>query len=73
MIEDGRVRTNEASLLRCWEGEAWQHIVKEAGTNLAWVKNRLLKVGHQVIIANACKLRVIAENESKSDRRMRKC
>jgi hypothetical protein len=49
------------------EGEAWQHIVKEAGTNLPWV-NRLLKVGHQVIIANACKLRAIVENESKSDR-----
>jgi len=68
VIEEGRVRTNEESLRRHWEGEARQRMVMETGTHSPWVSRLLKELGHQVIVANARKLRAVTENESKSDR-----
>jgi len=68
VMEEGRVRTNEEALRRHWEGEARQRMVLESGTHSPWVYRLLQELGHQVIVANARKVRAIWENESKNDR-----
>jgi transposase len=68
VIEEGRVRTNEEAFRRHWEGEPRQRIAMETGTHSPWVYRLLKGLGHQVIVANARKVRAIWENESKNDR-----
>lgn len=68
VIEEGRIRTSEEAFRRHWEGEARQRIVMETGTHSPWVYRLLQGLGHQVIVANARKVRAIWENESKNDR-----
>lgn len=43
-------------------------MVLETGTHSPWISRLLGSFGHQVIVANARKLRAISENESKNDR-----
>lgn len=69
VMEEGRVRTNEEAMRRHWEGEPRQRVVMETGTHSPWVSRLLKGFGHQVIVANARKVRAIWENESKNDRR----
>jgi transposase len=69
VMEEGRVRTSEAGFRRQWEGESRQRIVLETGTHSPWISRLLEGFGHQVIVANARKLRAISQNESKNDRR----
>jgi transposase len=69
VIEEGRVATSEEGFRRQWEGEPRQRIIVETGTHSPWVSRLLKGLGHQVIVANARKVRAIWENESKNDRR----
>src|SRR5260370_19000187 len=68
VVEEGRIPTNEAAMRRQFEGEARQRIAMECGTHSPWLSRLLKKLGHQVIVANARKLRAISQNESKNDR-----
>jgi transposase len=68
VVEEGRIPTNEAAMRRQFEGEARQRIAMECGTHSPWLSRLLKKLGHQVIVANARKLRAIGQNESKNDR-----
>lgn len=68
VMEEGQVRTSEAGFRRHWEGEPRQRIVLETGTHSPWISRLLQGFGHQVIVANARKLRAISQNESKNDR-----
>lgn len=68
VMEEGRVRTSEEALRRHFEGEPRQRIAMECGTHSPWISRLLKQLGHQVIVANARKLRAISENESKNDR-----
>jgi len=68
VVEEGRIASSEAALRRQWESEPRQRIAMECGTHSPWVSRLLKKLGHQVIVANARKLRAISENESKNDR-----
>jgi transposase len=43
-------------------------MVLEAGTHSPWVSRLLTELGHDVIVANPRKLRLIYQNDSKSDR-----
>ncbi len=69
ILEEGRVRTNEEAFRLHWEGEGRQRMVIETGTHSPWVSRLLKELGHQVIVANARKVRAIWDNESKNDRR----
>lgn len=69
VIEEGRVATSEEGFRRQWEGEPRQRIIVETGTHSPWVSRLLKGLGHQVIVANARKVRAIWDNESKNDRR----
>src|SRR5258708_4741851 len=68
VLEEGRVRTSEEAFRRPWEAEPRQRIVMETGTHSPWISRLLRGFGHQVIVANARKVRAISENESKNDR-----
>lgn len=67
VVEEGRIPTKEAALRRHFEGERRQRVAMECGTHSPWISRLLHKLGHQVIVANARKLRAISENESKND------
>lgn len=67
VIEEGRIPTNEAAMRRQFEGEPRQRIAMECGTQSPWISRVLKQLGHQVMVANARKLRAISENESKND------
>lgn len=68
VVEEGRIQTNEAAMRQQFEGEPQQRIAMECGTHSPWISRLLKKLRHQVIVANARKLRAISENESKNDR-----
>lgn len=68
VIEEGRIATNEAAWRKHFEGEGRQRIAMECGTHSPWVSRLLKRLGHQVIVAHARKVRAITENESKNDR-----
>jgi transposase len=68
VMEEGTVATTEKALRQQFEGEPRQRIAMESGTHSPWISRLLEELGHQVIVANARKLRAIYENESKSDR-----
>jgi transposase len=68
VTEEGRIRTSKEAFQQHWEGEARQRVVLETGTHSPWISRLLRGLGHEVIVANARKLRAISQNESKNDR-----
>jgi len=67
-VESGRIQTTEAALRRHFEGEPTMRIALECGTHSPWISRLLEPWGHQVIVANARKIRAITASESKNDR-----
>ncbi len=67
-IESGRMQTSEAALRRHFEGEPTMRIALECGTHSPWISRLLEQWGHQVIVANARKIRAITASESKNDK-----
>jgi transposase len=67
-IESGRIQSTEAALRRHFEGEPSMRIALECGTHSPWISRLLEQLGHQVIVANARKIRAITASESKNDK-----
>jgi transposase len=67
-IEEGRIQSTEAALLKQFGNEEPLRIALEAGTHSPWVSRLLGQLGHQVIVANTRKIRAITASESKNDR-----
>lgn len=67
VIEEGRVQTTMTALERHFTGER-QRIAMECGTHSPWVSRLLQGMGHEVVVANARKVRAITGSESKNDR-----
>jgi transposase len=68
LIEEARVATKPQALRHRFSGATPLRIVLEAGTHSPWVSRLLSELGHEVIVANPRKLRLIYANDSKSDR-----
>ena len=68
VVMDGVVATSALALLELFEGLRRQLIVFETGTHARWVAQLLELMGQEVIVANARKLKLISENNQKSDR-----
>ena len=68
VIEEARLATKPQALRRRFCGAGPLRIVLEAGTHSPWVSRLLAELGHEVIVANPRKLRLIYQNDSKSDR-----
>ena len=43
-------------------------VALETGTHSPWISRLLSELGHEVIVANACKVRLIGESRRKDDR-----
>jgi transposase len=58
-IEEGRLRTTPEAFRRRFSSEQPIRIAIEAGTHSPWVSRVLEECGHEVLVANARKLRLI--------------
>jgi transposase len=68
VIEEGRLRTTPEALGRRFASERPpMRIAIEAGTHSPWVSRLLEGLGHEVLVANARKLRLIYSNKRKTD------
>ena len=68
IVEQGRVSTTAAGMRKRFEGKGSVRIALEAGTHSPWVSRLLEELGHQVLVANPRKLRMIYQSDSKNDR-----
>jgi len=67
VIEEGRLRTTPEALRRRFVSEHPLRIAIETGTHSPWVSRLLEECGHEVLVANARKLRLIYANKRKTD------
>jgi transposase len=67
VIEEGRLRTSPEALRRRFASEQPMRIAIEAGTHSPWASRVLEECGHEVLVANARKLRLIYTNKRKAD------
>src|ERR687897_3385658 len=68
VIEEGRLRTTPEVFRRRFASEQPpMRIAIEAGTHSPWVSRLLEECGHEVLVANARKLRLIYANKQKTD------
>jgi transposase len=67
VIEEGRLRTTPEALRRRFASEQPLRIAIEAGTHSPWVSRVLEECGHEVLVANARKLKLIYANKRKTD------
>ena len=68
IVEQGRVSTTAAGMRKRFEGKGSVRIAPGAGTHSPWVSRLLEELGHQVLVANPRKLRMIYQSDSKNDR-----
>jgi len=63
-----RVRTTEKALREVFGAMPQSRIALEIGTHSPWISRLLTELGHEVIVANARKVRLIGESRNKDDR-----
>ena len=68
VVEEGRIRTTRTAFEQRFAEMPRARVALEVGTHSPWVSRLLTAAGHDVKVANAYKLRLIYENDSKSDR-----
>lgn len=68
IVEETRVRTTAPALSSRFAGMAPARVVLEVGPHSPWISRLLANAGHEVIVANPRKLRLIYENDRKCDR-----
>jgi len=67
VIESFRVRTSEPAMDARMSSYDPCRVVLEVGTHSPWVSRCVQRHGHDTIVANPRRVRLIAENDSKSD------
>ena len=68
VIEEGRLRTTPEALRRRFESERPIRVAIEAGTHSPWTSRLLEQCGHEVLVANAHKVRLIYGGNNKADK-----
>ena len=66
-VEEGRLITTPEAFRRRFASERPLRIAVETGTHSPWASRVLEECGHEVLVANARKLRLIYANKRKSD------
>ena len=66
-VEERRLRTHPETMRSYFSQLPTIRIAIEAGTHSPWVSRMLEELGHEVVVANPRKLRLIFENPTKSD------
>ncbi len=67
VIEEGRLRTTPEAFIRRFASERPMRVAIEAGTHSPWTSRVLEECGHEVLVANSRKLRLIYANRRKTD------
>jgi transposase len=67
VIEEGRLRTTPEAFGRRFASEQPLRVAIEAGTHSPWASRVLEECGHEVLVANSRKLRLIYSNKRKTD------
>ena len=68
LVEEARMPTTQASLTRRFSTLPASRVAIEVGTHSRWVSALLTRLGHEVLVADARKLRLIYGNSRKRDR-----
>lgn len=68
VIAEGRLRTTPEALRRQFAGREPLRIVLEVGTHSPWVSRLLDELGHEVLVANPRRVRLIYASDSKTDK-----
>jgi transposase len=68
MIEEARLPTTRSSFQRRFSSLAGCRVAMEVGAHSRWASQLLKELGHDVLVANARKLRAIYSNPRKGDR-----
>ena len=67
VMEEGRLRTDPEAFRRRFASEQPMRIAIETGTHSPWASRVLEECGHEVLVANARKTRLIYANKRKTD------
>jgi hypothetical protein len=67
VMEQGRLRTTPEAFRRRFASERPMRIAIEGGTHSPWASRVLQECGHEVLVANSRKLRLIYANKRKTD------
>lgn len=68
VVEESRVRTTRAAFAHRFESMSSSRVVMETGTHSRWLSQLLLGLGHDVVVANTRRLRMIFQSENKTDK-----
>src|SRR5580700_11620522 len=68
VVSEGQVPTTKAGLDSLFAKMASSRIALEVGTHSPWVSRHLTAMGHEVIVANPRKVKLIAQSVKKNDR-----
>lgn len=69
VIETGEISTTRTGIRSRFGGKARMRVVLETGTHANWLDEEFNLLGHEVIVANARKVRAISAADRKSDRK----
>jgi transposase len=67
-VEEGRLRTTPEDLRRRFDSEQKLKVAIEVGTHSTWVSRLLEGCGHEVLVANSRKIRLIYADKRKTDK-----
>jgi transposase len=67
VAETTRIRTTTQGFEQYFQARKGIKVVIEVGTHSPWISRQLKEMGHEVLVANARKLRMIYDNDQKSD------
>src|SRR5215207_6771360 len=68
LVEESRLRTIPYELRRRFDSEQRMKVVIEVGTHSTWISRLLTECGHEVLIANPRKTRLIYGDKHKTDK-----
>lgn len=73
VLEEARITTTTRAFERRFAGLRRARIALEVGGHSRWISEQLQRAGHEVIVANPYKLRLISCSDKKSDRNDAMC
>src|SRR3990172_10537245 len=68
ILEEGKIQTSPGGFTRRFTTIEPCRMVMEVGTHSRWASKLLADIGHEVIVANPWKVRLIANSIKKTDR-----
>lgn len=68
VIEESKIRTTAEAVGRRFSSMTATRIAVETGTHSNWIADQLRSMGHEVVVANARKLRAIYQSDREDGR-----